>query len=97
MLAKKMQYWADGEMVREKYAAIDHRTTKGLTDGMKYDGKGGDLSRNDLDKDWKGQPHTGRNPRSVVSAPEQLVTLRQDLSEEDRNHVLERLAQNGLL
>lgn len=102
-LTKGMGYWSDGEAVREGLAQssidrINQPTFDQQTGGAKDYGSGVNTNRSMRKtlENFSKNP-SGRNPRSVLSAPEQLVTLRQDLSEEDRNYVLKRLAENGLL
>ena len=93
-LTKGMGYFSDQEAVREKY--IDGIGNDRLGSPWVLDAPEG--TRNDGGR-MRSQyyEHSGRNPRSVLSHSEVLVTLREDLSTEDRDYVISELQRRGLV
>lgn len=90
MCVKSMGYFADQERVREAQQG-DGRQRGHVT--TEY--RGEKAGRNDGGR--QAQDTGYRNPRDVLSGQEQLVQLREDLPEEQRQYVIAELQRRGLL
>lgn len=97
MCVKNMQYFSDQEKVREPLKRPEEafrKTPAKFGGALKHKGF---QTRKHSGNEYKPDPATGRNPRSVLTANEPLMTLRQDLSEEEREYIIARLDKLGLL
>ncbi len=89
LLAKSQTYYYDAEAVREPHSPDGRKATKApVGDASHPNYAGGDGHER-----WPG---SGRNRRTVWDAPEPLVRLRADLSDDDLAYVLGELRVRGL-
>jgi DNA modification methylase len=70
MLAKSMNYWSDGEAVRETNHGPERRRGARVYHEANADPKGGGYrGMGGMSTDWQDSEHPGRNPRNTLREP----------------------------
>lgn len=95
LLTKSERYWYDADAVREKHKHPDQ--TRRVDKGSNFQNEA--LMRHDPGI-WHGRAGnhpSGRNRRTVWTVPTTKMTLRKNLSQEQRAYVISELLRRGLL